>query len=45
VAGIESERYDFERFVPLQEIKKAGCRKAAFGYFSRVYKNFKEREK
>jgi hypothetical protein len=43
--GIESVGYDFERFLPLQKLKKAGCRKAAFGYFSRVYKNFKEREK
>ena len=32
-AGIESARYDFERFLPLQNIKEAGCRKAAFGYF------------
>ena len=36
-AGIESARYDFERFLPLQKLKKAGCRKAAFGYFSRIY--------
>ena len=42
--GIESARYDFERFLPLQNIKKAGCRKAAFGYFSRINKNFKERD-
>ncbi len=32
-AGIESVRYDFERFLPLNKIKKAGCRTAAFGYF------------
>ena len=31
--GIESARYDFERFLQLQNIKKAGCRKAAFGCF------------
>jgi hypothetical protein len=43
-AGIESARYDFERFLPLQKLKKAGCRTAAFGYFSRIYKNFKERD-
>jgi hypothetical protein len=34
-AGIESVHYDLDRFLPLQ--KKAGCRKAAFGYFSRIY--------
>jgi hypothetical protein len=32
-SGIESAGYDFERFLPLQKLKKAGCRKAAFGYF------------
>jgi hypothetical protein len=42
--GIESVGYDFERFLPLQKLKKAGCRKAAFGYFSRIFKNFKERD-
>jgi hypothetical protein len=38
ICWIESARYDFERFLPLQ--KKAGCRKAAFGYFSRNYQKY-----